>query len=177
VVPFIQLFPELFYFCDVPLDNLTDMYTHIYYYIDKHNRLSDFGTHRGDTKELAEGAYEDELKKNPRMRARKRAAIKVVHSTVPTSYFITQPSFPFDDIFILACCVADFTKTQIDLMVLLNEGKSNKEIQQALNIGEDAVEGHLKKIYAKLIVHSRGEAVAIMRAAAQSLLFLPTHNK
>jgi len=147
------------------------MYTHIYYYIDQHNRLSDFGTHRGDTKQLAKAAYEDALKKDSRMRARERNAIWVSTHVMPTAHFTAKPSLPFDGLFIIACCDSELTKTETDIMILLRDGKSDKEIQKIFNISKDTVGKHLQHIYKKLNEHTRLKAVAAMEAKARTFRF------
>jgi DNA-binding NarL/FixJ family response regulator len=49
---------------------------------------------------------------------------------------------------------------QVDVLKLISEGKSNKEIGSALFIAEETVKSHLKAIFAKLNVISRTQAVA-----------------
>jgi DNA-binding NarL/FixJ family response regulator len=49
---------------------------------------------------------------------------------------------------------------QVDVLKLMSEGKSNKEIGSALFIAEETVKSHLKAIFAKLNVISRTQAVA-----------------
>ena len=50
------------------------------------------------------------------------------------------------------------------VLLVLCEGKSNKEIAFDLRISENTVENHLKHIYAKLNVRSRTEAALIFLA-------------
>jgi len=52
-----------------------------------------------------------------------------------------------------------FTSRQKDIIELLVQGKSNKEIALALDIAERTVEDHLNHIYEKLEVASRTEAI------------------
>ncbi len=52
-----------------------------------------------------------------------------------------------------------FSSRQIDVIYLLMQGKSNKEIAKQLNISVRTVEAHLGSIYAKLGVTSRTEAI------------------
>lgn len=51
------------------------------------------------------------------------------------------------------------TKRENEVAELLLEGKSNKQIAFALGISESTVEFHLRNIYRKLDVVSRGEAM------------------
>jgi DNA-binding CsgD family transcriptional regulator len=53
------------------------------------------------------------------------------------------------------------TKREREVFELLLQGKSNRQIALALNITEHTVEFHLKNIYAKLGVSSRGEAISL----------------
>lgn len=54
---------------------------------------------------------------------------------------------------------AELTSREEEVMELLAEGYPAKEIAQRLNITPDTVNAHLKRIYHKLHVHSRVEAV------------------
>jgi DNA-binding CsgD family transcriptional regulator len=53
----------------------------------------------------------------------------------------------------------DFSKRERDVVGLLLQGKSNKQIAFALDIAETTVEFHLRNVYAKLQVSSRAEAI------------------
>jgi len=48
---------------------------------------------------------------------------------------------------------------QLDCLRLVNQHLSSKEIAAELDISPHTVVAHVKKIYRKLAVHSRGEAV------------------
>jgi two-component system NarL family response regulator len=52
------------------------------------------------------------------------------------------------------------SEREIDVLKLMGEGKSNKEIGSALFISEGTVKSHVKGIFAKMNVISRTEAVA-----------------
>src|SRR5437660_2875486 len=52
------------------------------------------------------------------------------------------------------------SEREIDVLKLMAQGKSNKEIGSALFISEGTVKSHVKNIFAKLNVISRTEAVA-----------------
>jgi two-component system NarL family response regulator len=52
------------------------------------------------------------------------------------------------------------SEREINVLKLLAQGKSNKEIGSALFISEGTVKSHLKRIFGKLGVISRTEAVA-----------------
>ena len=52
-----------------------------------------------------------------------------------------------------------FSKREKEVIELLLQGKSNKQIALALNVTESTVEFHLNHIYTKLNVNSRAEAI------------------
>jgi two-component system NarL family response regulator len=52
------------------------------------------------------------------------------------------------------------SEREIDVLKLMAQGKSNKEIGSALFISAGTVKSHVKSIFAKLNVNSRAEAVA-----------------
>ena len=54
---------------------------------------------------------------------------------------------------------SQFSEREKEVIALLLQGKSNKQIALALNIAQSTVEYHLKNIYQKLEVSSRTEAV------------------
>jgi len=53
----------------------------------------------------------------------------------------------------------ELSKRERDVVELLLQGKSNKQIAIALDIAETTVEFHLRNVYAKLQVSSRAEAI------------------
>ena len=55
------------------------------------------------------------------------------------------------------------SKRQVQLLSLVDQGSSNKEIAEALFITENTVKAHLQKIMEKLGAHNRSEAVAIAK--------------
>jgi DNA-binding NarL/FixJ family response regulator len=59
----------------------------------------------------------------------------------------------------LAFELSPLTKREIEILKLLAKGKTNQEIGAYLNISEETVKSHLQKIYRKLNVSSRTEAV------------------
>jgi len=62
------------------------------------------------------------------------------------------------------------SEREIDVLKLMAQGKSNKEIGSALFISRGTVKSHVKNIFAKLKVNSRAEAVA--NAAHRGLIQL-----
>lgn len=54
---------------------------------------------------------------------------------------------------------SQFSQREKEVIDLLIQGKSNKQIALTLHIAQSTVEYHLKNIYQKLEVHSRTEAV------------------
>lgn len=55
--------------------------------------------------------------------------------------------------------VDPFTNREVEILVLLEQRYSNKEIGEELYIGIETVKSHLKSIYSKLNVNKRKEAV------------------
>jgi DNA-binding CsgD family transcriptional regulator len=62
-----------------------------------------------------------------------------------------------------------FREREKEVIELLLQGKSNKQIALALKIAESTVESHLTKIYAKLGVGSRVEAILRLREPGKTL--------
>jgi len=64
-----------------------------------------------------------------------------------------------------------FSERELQILAQLAEGRSNKDIADALCLSPDTVKSHLKHIYQKLGVHNRSQAA---RAAIQGkLIHLP----
>jgi DNA-binding NarL/FixJ family response regulator len=61
------------------------------------------------------------------------------------------------------------TQRERQILDLVGEGKSNKEIGRALRISNATVKNHVHNILEKLQVHRRGEAASRLRAAAAQL--------
>src|ERR1051325_6768152 len=57
--------------------------------------------------------------------------------------------------------VGGLTVRDIQVLELLADGKSNKEVAQALGISDETVKSHLKRLFEKLGVTDRTEAVAL----------------
>ena len=55
------------------------------------------------------------------------------------------------------------TRREHEVIELIGEGLSNKEIADRLNISVESIRWHLKNIYQKLHVHSRTEAASKIR--------------
>lgn len=66
--------------------------------------------------------------------------------------------------------VEDLTRRELDVLQLLAEGLSNKEIAERLSITDHTVKFHVTAILSKLDAHSRTEAVT--RAARLGLIIL-----
>jgi DNA-binding NarL/FixJ family response regulator len=58
------------------------------------------------------------------------------------------------------------TKREQDVLRLLAQGHSNRQIAQALTVSENTVKTHVRHILEKLELDSRGEAVAFVRRKA-----------
>jgi DNA-binding NarL/FixJ family response regulator len=59
--------------------------------------------------------------------------------------------------------VPSLTRRERDVLELLSEGRTNPEIARALCISVGTTRIHIKHVYRKLGVHSRGELLAIER--------------
>jgi len=58
----------------------------------------------------------------------------------------------------------DLTPRESDILLLLADGLSNKEIARRLSISPDTVKDHLTRLYLKLSAHDRHHAVLQARA-------------
>lgn len=64
--------------------------------------------------------------------------------------------------------LAGMSAREIDVLRLLVEQRSNRAIAQALYLSEHTVRNHLARIYRKLDVSTRGEAIALVDGALPS---------
>ncbi|NMC14674.1 MAG: helix-turn-helix transcriptional regulator [Chloroflexi bacterium] len=55
----------------------------------------------------------------------------------------------------------NLTERELEILEILSQGKSNKELADSLGISENTVEQHLKNIYEKLNVQNRTEAAGL----------------
>jgi DNA-binding NarL/FixJ family response regulator len=55
--------------------------------------------------------------------------------------------------------LADLTNREHEILICLSKGFTDKEIADALSISVWTVHGHVKRVFEKLGVHSRTEAV------------------
>lgn len=60
-------------------------------------------------------------------------------------------------------CRTDFTSREVELLQDIFEGKTNKQLCKKHFISLNTVKTHVKRIYDKLGVHSRSEAMATLR--------------
>jgi len=79
-----------------------------------------------------------------------QVATQVVHQVA------RMPSAPEDE---EPLFIEPLTERELRVLRLAAQGKTNREIGQALAISHRTVQGHLADIYDKLHVHSRTEAV------------------
>ncbi len=68
--------------------------------------------------------------------------------------------------------VEPLSQRELEVLQLIAQGLSNREISERLFLALDTVKGHNRRIYGKLLVQRRTEAVA----KARSLNILPRHN-
>ena len=59
-----------------------------------------------------------------------------------------------------ASASGDLTTRELEVLALLKQGLTNKEIAEALVISDNTVKRHLKAIFVKLDVNTRSAAVA-----------------
>lgn len=64
--------------------------------------------------------------------------------------------------------LAGMSAREVDVLRLLAERRSNRAIAQALFLSEHTVRNHLARIYRKLDVSTRGEAIALVDGALPS---------
>ena len=58
---------------------------------------------------------------------------------------------------------ADFTPKEIEVLQDIFEGKTNRQLCEKHHISMNTIKTHVKRIYDKLQVHSRSEAMAMLR--------------
>ena len=59
--------------------------------------------------------------------------------------------------------IANLSRRELDVLALINDGRSNKEVARALGITPETVKTHLKSVFSKLSVKRRAQAVARAR--------------
>jgi DNA-binding CsgD family transcriptional regulator len=64
----------------------------------------------------------------------------------------------------------EFTKRESQVAKLMMEGKSNKQIASILKISVSTVEFHLTRVYSKLVVSSRPEAMMLLGHLEETLV-------
>ena len=57
----------------------------------------------------------------------------------------------------------DFSHREIEILGLISDGLSNREISRQLHLSLDTIKWYNKRIYAKLAVNSRTQAVKLAR--------------
>jgi two-component system, NarL family, response regulator LiaR len=58
---------------------------------------------------------------------------------------------------------AGLTERESELLALLPTGMTNRELSEQLHIGENTIKAHLKRLFSKLDVRNRAQAVALAR--------------
>lgn len=86
-----------------------------------------------------------------------RMMVKRLHTPGPGTFANRSPSAS------MACHPATLTKREIVVLAMIEEGHSDKSIADGLVISRLTVQTHTKNIYRKLGVHSRTEALHMMR--------------
>lgn len=89
-------------------------------------------------------------------------AVKAVHGG---ALDFIQKTAPYDELVSLIrkaidnSCKGVLSPREIEILCLVKEGKSNREIGKLLNISESTVKAHLKHSYKKLHVTNRAQAI------------------
>jgi DNA-binding NarL/FixJ family response regulator len=69
----------------------------------------------------------------------------------------------------IAARIAELTPQQRRVLVLLSEGKLNKQIAFELEVTEATIKAHITQIFRKLGVHSRTQAVIVARRLSSAM--------
>lgn len=67
----------------------------------------------------------------------------------------------------LAQRVGQLSRRERDVLRLLREDLSNREMAERLGLSERTVEGHRNNVYRKLAVHNRAQLLAVLDAIGQ----------
>lgn len=91
-----------------------------------------------------------------------REFLKIIKSTmkgevISSPFLVTRPPGP-------ASLLQALTPKELDILKILSQAKSNKEIAQELNLSPETIKFHLQKVYAKLGVSTRAEAMRLYLA-------------
>lgn len=78
---------------------------------------------------------------------------KIMRNEPITSPFLMSPTSEKQSL------MQNLTPKERDVLRLLSEAKSNKEIAQELGLSPETIKSHLQKVYAKLNVSNRAEAI------------------
>ena len=90
--------------------------------------------------------------------ARRILALMALPATAPASASVaTRPAAPPE--------ASQLSARETQVLQLVSQGHSNREIAEQLELSLNTVESHAKSIYRKLAVHSRGAAVHQARNA------------
>ena len=60
--------------------------------------------------------------------------------------------------------VASLSRRELEILTLIDDGRSNKEVARALGVTPETVKTHLKNVFGKLSVERRAQAVARARS-------------
>jgi len=71
--------------------------------------------------------------------------------------------FPSSSVLRSSSLIEPLSQREIEILQLIAQGLSNREIGDRLFLALDTIKGHNRKIFAKLQVHRRTEAVARAR--------------
>ena len=59
---------------------------------------------------------------------------------------------------------ATLSRRELEILTLIDDGRSNKEVARALGVTPETVKTHLKNVFGKLSVERRAQAVARARS-------------
>jgi DNA-binding CsgD family transcriptional regulator len=96
-----------------------------------------------------------------------------VHHSHASSAHVSLPLSSSTQTDMAALAAESLSRREIDVLRLMADGQSNKEIAQALILALSTIKMHIKHIYGKLGVKNRVQAVA--QARALGLLTLAMH--
>ncbi len=83
-----------------------------------------------------------------------------------TYYSKFLPSIALDFVSINKKIATPFTEKEIEILLKLNEGKSNKQLAEELFVSLNTVKTHLKNIFVKLNAGTRAEALVLLKQLA-----------
>lgn len=91
----------------------------------------------------------------------RESLLKTVDGGIPLSPLIAKHLFAYDRNRCLAESYPMLTRRELQIIKLLKNGSANKNVASTLDISLFTINQHLKNIYKKLNINSKGELVAL----------------